>query len=164
MKVKNMITHSNYTELLVAICQKANPFPPRPSVADYLEHYEFELDLMGRLLRFLGLAEDSDEDLGWAPTRRLMSIIAEEWAHPSKEGRKIMVSKDDRDFVASIYHLATGVVMNEDGMFVMDFCCNVLAILGLLKRGENGGFKPTRRMQYLVLQRCLNVAAKEEKE
>jgi hypothetical protein len=82
-----------------------------------------------------------------------MRIIAEQLARPSKDGGKIVVSNDDRDFVASMHDLATGDVI-EDGGMDATFCCNVLAMFGLLNKGENGGFKPTPSMMALLLERC----------
>jgi hypothetical protein len=160
--------YDNEAVLLVAIFQKANPLEPQPSVAEYLRHFRFDIDRVGRVLRFLGLAEESGKsDLGCAPTGRLMSIIAEKWARPPKEAPKIMVSEDDRDFVASIYHLATGGVDHPYDETI-DFCCSVLAILDLLEKGEDEdgdlAFKPTPRIKDLVLEHFLKAAVKEVKE
>jgi hypothetical protein len=151
--------------LLISISQKANSLGPQFSVTQYLDDYELELDRTGLLLRFLGLAEESDKsDLGWAPTGRLMRFVADRWGHPHEDGHTITVSEDDRDFVEFIYHLATGDVVDDACVDpIAEFCFNFLATLGLLKKGENG-FKPTPRLQYLVLERCLNVPAKEKKE
>ncbi len=95
-----------------------------------------------------------------------MRIIAEKATRPFQAGGKIVVSKEDRELVASIYHLATGDSMNDDSMETPDFCCNVLAILDLLEKGEgeDGGFKPTPRIKDLVLEHFLKVAVEEEEK
>jgi hypothetical protein len=159
------MNYDNDTVLLVSIFQKANPIGPS-SVADYLAHFEFEIDRMGSVLRFLGLAKKSNQcDLVWAPNHRLMRIIAEKATRPLPERGEIVVTKADREFVAAMQHLATGDV--KDGrMDATDFCCNVLAILDLLEKGkgEDGGFKPAPRIKDLVLEHFLKVAAEEEEE
>jgi hypothetical protein len=173
-----MTNYCNDTELLVAIFRKANPLEPQSSVAEYLHHFEFEIDRVGRALRFLGLAEQSDQcDLGWAPNRRLMRIIAEQAARPfhdavvSNEERErgdVEVSNEDRDFVDLIYYVATGDVKEEVSMDGTDFYCDVLEIFGLLERGEgeDGDFalKPTPRMKDLVLKRLLERALSEAED
>lgn len=159
--------YDNETVLLVAIFQQANPLEPQSSVAEYLDYFGFEIDRMGRVLQFLGLAKKSNQcDLVWAPNHRLMRIIAEKATRPFQEGGQIVVSKEDREFVASIYHLATGDVIEEDSMDGIDFCCNVLAIFDLLEKGEgeDGGFKPTPRIKDLVLEHFLKVTIEEEKK
>jgi hypothetical protein len=148
----------NDTMLLVSIFQKANPIGPS-SVADYLAHFEFEIDRMGSVLRFLGLAKKSNRVLNWAPNHRLMRLIAEKATRPFQERGEIVVTKADREFVASMQHLATGDV--KDGrMDTTDFCCNVLAILDLLEKGKgkDGGFKPTPRIKDLVLEHFMRVS------
>jgi hypothetical protein len=158
--------YDNVTVLLVSIFQKANPIGPC-SVADYLAHFEFEIDRMGSVLRFLGLAKKSNQcDLVWAPNHRLMRIIAEKATRPFQERGEIVVSKADREFVASMQHLATGDVKEDGRMDTTDFCCNVLATLELLEKGKgkDGGFKPTPRIKDLVLEHFLKVAVEEEEE
>jgi len=161
--------YNNETALLAAIFQEANPLEPQSSVDEYLHHFAFEIDRMGRVLRFLGLATMSNEcGLDWAPNHRLMRIIAEKVMRRFQAGGKIVINKEDRDFVAAIYHRATGDEKEEGSMDATDFCCDVLAFLGLLERGEGeeGGFKPTPRIKDLVLQHFLNVEGEgdEEKE
>jgi hypothetical protein len=113
--------YDNVTVLLVSIFQKANPIGPS-SVADYLAHFEFEIDRMGSVLRFLGLAKKSNQcDLVWAPNHRLMRIIAEKATRPFQERGEIVVSKADREFVASMHHLATGDVKEDGRMDATDF-------------------------------------------
>jgi hypothetical protein len=156
----------NETALLVSIFQKANPIGAS-SVADYLGHFEFEIDRMGSVLRFLGLAKKSNKcDLVWAPNQRLMRIIAEKATRPFQERGEIVVSKADREFVASMQHLATGDVKEDGRMDTTSLCCNVLAILDLLEKGkgDDGGFKPTPRIKDLVLEHFLKVAVEEEEE
>jgi hypothetical protein len=158
--------YDNVTVLLVSIFQKANPIGPS-SVADYFAHFEFEIDRMGSVLRFLGLAKKSNQcDLVWAPNHRLMRIIAEKATRPFQERGEIVVSKADREFVASMHHLATGDVKEDGRMDTTGFCCNVLTILDLLEKGkdDDGGFKPTPRIKDLVLEHFLKVAVEEEEK
>jgi hypothetical protein len=71
----NTMKYDNETVLLVTIFQKANPLEPQSSVAEYLHYFEFEIDRMGSVLQFLGLAKKSNQcDLVWAPNHRLMRI------------------------------------------------------------------------------------------
>lgn len=140
-----MTDHPNDTQLLAALFQRAYPLEPQPSAAEYLHHFEFEIDRLGRLLRFLGLAEASHQSgLGWAPRRWLMRISAERAARPLDQRYPIVVSKEDREFVASICRVATGDVAEAGEMDATNFCCDVLAALGLLERGDgkDGVFEP----------------------
>jgi hypothetical protein len=158
--------YHNETVFLVALMQEANPLN-QSDVADYLDYFGFEIDRMGSVLRFLGLAKKSNQcELGWAPNHRLMRMIAEKATRPFQEGGEIVVSKEDREFVASIYHLATGDEKFDNAQDATDFCCNVLAILDLLEKGEgeDGGFKPTPRIKDFVLEHFLKVAVEEEEK
>jgi hypothetical protein len=129
----------------------------RESKDEYLDYYEIEIGRMGMLLRFLGLAEEADWSfLGWVPTDRFAIIRISKHKHR----RKVKVSQHDRDFVVSIYRIATGDGINDDTE-ATEFCFKAMEILGLLKEGANGRFKATPRLKELVLQRLLERAVKE---
>ena len=160
-----MAKYDTETKLLLAICHKANP-KSKLDFADFVVFCGFQIDRVGSLLEFLGLAEESGKcDLGWVPNRRLMSLIAEQVVHPPQQDGKIDVSEDDRDFVATIYNLAKATPNETDGEGIIHFCYNVLAAFGLLEKGEGQdgdlAFKPTPRMKDLVLKRLLQRAVKE---
>jgi hypothetical protein len=158
------------TYLMIEICRKANPVECTFS-AVFAGLRSHEINRLGSLLEFLGLAEESDKsdcDLDWLPNRRLMSIIAEQVVRPPQQGSKIDVSKDDRDFVESIYNLATAVPGESDDDGIKHFCFNVLVAFGLLEKGEGEdgdlAFKPTPRLKDLVLKRLLERVVKEQAE
>jgi hypothetical protein len=162
--MKYDVKFDSATYLMIEICRKANPDECKFR-AVFAGLRSLEIDRLGSLLEFLGLAEESDKsDCDWLPNRRLMSIIAEQVVRPPQQGSKIDVSKHDRDFVASIYNLATAVPGETDGESIVHFCCNVLVAFGLLEKGEgkDGGFKPTPRLKDLVLKRLLERAVKEK--
>jgi hypothetical protein len=156
----------NEAVLLVAIMQKANPLEPQLDMVNYLHYFAYQIDRMGSVLSFLDLANKTRHGLGWVPNHHLMRIIAEKATRPFQQGGKVVVSKEDREFVASIYQLATGDEKDDDAMDATDFCCNVLAILDLLEKGEgeDGGFKPTPRIKDLVLEHFLKVAVEKEEK
>jgi hypothetical protein len=162
-KEAKMTNHPNETELLVAIFQQAYPLEPQPSVGEYLHHFEFEVDQLGRLLRFFGLAEASEQSVvGWAPSHRLMRIIGERASPRWQERGRIVVSNEDRDFVPSICRVATADPIENGNMDAAVFGCKVLAILGLLETAKAGGFKPTSQMKELALARLLERAVEEK--
>jgi hypothetical protein len=135
------------------------------------------------VLQFLGLAKDDDGE--WVPTCCLKSIIAEQPARLSLRDGKDKMTKDDRDFLAAVYYLATGLPedekkgdededQDEDEDEDDDYECdsdpsdwswNLLVAFGLLERAKGkgrAGFKPTPRMKELVLKSLLECAIKEK--
>jgi hypothetical protein len=93
------------------IIEKETVRRPSAFLAKYVS-FEYLVDNVGTVLQFLGLAEDDDGE--WAPTCRLMSIIAEQPARRSRRAGKDKITKDDRDFLAEVYYLATGLEDDED--------------------------------------------------
>jgi hypothetical protein len=160
--------YDDVTYLLIEIFQQANPLEPAPNPGKFVDFFRFQIDQVGSVLQFLGLGEESEQsDLGWVPNRQLMRIIAEQVANSSNKRDKSLVNKDDHDFVDSICQIAAGHIYAAE---LTEFCCNVLAIFGLVEKG-NGEFKPTPRMKDLVLERLLEravevleVEANEEEE
>jgi hypothetical protein len=154
--------------LFLKIVQKANAseFSPR-RLAEFVQEKESKIQRVGTVLQFLGLAERSEN--GWAANHRLMSIIAKQLARRSHQNGKVKVTDDDRGFLMWIYYEATGINVGDyyygdDGYYDYDddeeeeeeryaanWCWNVLAALGLIKKreGKHWGFKPTRRLKRL---------------
>jgi hypothetical protein len=157
------------TPFLLWIFDKSYPksYPlDRQSIAEYIDYYEIELGRLGMLLRFLGLAEESNYSIfGWMPTDRFttMRISLKPLLRKHKHRRKVEVSQDDHYFVASIYRIATGDGI-EDDTETTEFCFKSMEILGLLKEGENGRFKPTPRLLKRLWERTFEEEEEEEEE
>jgi hypothetical protein len=134
------MTNYTETELLGAIFgQAAQTLEPQ-----VIEHLAPEIiDRTGMVLRLLGLADESDEDFGWALNSRFMHLIAEQLARSSQKGGTIKAPKFDR---------------------TTDCLCNVLMLIGLLQKVEDGEFKPTLRLKNLVVKRLAELAAREKKK
>jgi hypothetical protein len=152
----------NETILMLSIFQEAHPLSMRVRPEEYLDRCDFEIDRMGRVLKYLGLAQGGRSDLCWKPTPMLMKIIAEGLAHPPVKAKGVEVTDDERNSVESLIMYATGDVPDEDSMDATEFCCSVLVALGLLTEGASGGYKPTDRlhevMRYASLQRTPEAA------
>jgi hypothetical protein len=126
--------------LFFRIVQKANDREFWFHLADFVAFHEFNIQQVGIVLEFLGLAEQTDN--GWAATYRLMTIIAEQLARRSQQNGKIKVTQDDRDGVQLIYSLAVGIDVYycDDGaedIEAANWCLNVLAALGLVQKRLN---------------------------
>jgi hypothetical protein len=156
-----LLSKENYTMLdyqallLVSIFQKAHPINPAPSANEYLQHFEVEIDGIGRVFKLLGLAEpNSQSELGWKPTPLLMDIVAERVVHPSKDCNK-RVTPDDRAFVDRIMNFGLhSINVGDDYEEIAEFILDVLIVMGLLKKGASG-YMPTDLMHKLILNRCL---------
>jgi hypothetical protein len=146
-------TMRNETILMLSIFQHANPLGPiAVTPEEFLDHFEFEIDRMGLVLKCLGLAQTAaqSDDFVWKPAPMLIKIIAERAARPFVENKPVLVTDHDQNFVHSLMMRATGDVPEEDSMDATEFCCSVLVALGLMKKGA-GGYKPTRRLRDLML-------------
>ena len=143
----------NETVLMTSIFQVADYMGAIQFTAEeYLPKFKFEIDWTGRVLKFLGLAKEAARsDLGWKPTPRLMEVVAEKLVRPPAKS-KIRVTDEDRNFLSSFFMRATGDALeSERSIDAFDFCCSVLAVLGLLKEGAHGEYKPTPRLRDLIL-------------
>jgi hypothetical protein len=150
--------YDDVTYLLIEIFQQANPLEPAPNAGKFVDLFRFEINELGGVLKFLGLAASDNCELGWVPSHVLMRIIAEQVASPSKKGSKSNVRNEDRDFVDSISQVVTG---DPDADELSDFCCNILATFGLLEKCKDRGFKPTPRIKDIILNRLLKRAVVE---
>jgi hypothetical protein len=126
--------------LFSRMVQKANDREFWRRLTDFVAFHEFNIQQVGIVLEFLGLAEQTDN--GWAANCRLMTIIAEQLARRSQQNGKIKVTQDDRDGVRLIYRLAVGIDVHwcDDGaedIEAANWCCNVLAALGFVKKRLN---------------------------
>ena len=82
---------SDLSVLMIAIFQMAHPIYRNKveplGQTEYLAHCASDIDELGRIFKFLGLAEDSAQSaFGWRPTARLVGIIAERAARPTSQG------------------------------------------------------------------------------
>jgi hypothetical protein len=123
-----------------------------------LPTFKFEIDRTGRVLKFLGLAKEAARsDLGWKPMPRLMEVVAEKMVRPTPTC-KIRATNEDRNFLSSFFVRATGdALKSERSVDAFDFCCSVLAVLGLLNETADGGYKPTPCLRELILETYLQV-------
>jgi hypothetical protein len=146
------------TILMILILQEIFD-DPEGSPKDFLADFAFEIEQIGRLLNYLGLAQTSARsDLGWKPTPMLMKIIAERLARISV---KVEPKADDSwNFIHALITHATGLELKEHHNTI-DCCRYALAALGLLHEVAPGAraYKPTRRLRDLVLRRCLQQPA-----
>jgi hypothetical protein len=102
----------NETILIISIFQKAYPLGPiAVSPEEFLDDFGFEIDRMGRGLKYLGLARDAARsDLGWKPAPLLMKIIAERVACPPVRTKNVGVGDESQNFVPGFMARATGDV------------------------------------------------------
>ena len=139
------------TILMIEIFQEADPLGSiRVSPEEYLDRCDFEIDRIGRVFKYLGLAQGGQSDLCWQPTPMLMKIIAERVAHPPVNAKGVEVTDDERSSVEALIMRATGDIPDEESMDATEFCCSVLAALGLLTEGAAGAYKPTDRLQEVM--------------
>jgi hypothetical protein len=85
-----MTQNCNIEALLVAIFQAAHPIENTRtgdpvSAAEFLRHCAPDIARVGRVFKFLGFAEESPQSaLGWKPTEKLIRIVVERAARPTK--------------------------------------------------------------------------------
>jgi hypothetical protein len=148
----------NDTILMISIFQEAFGDPEaRPK--EYLAEFSFEIEKIGQLLNYLGLAQASARsDLGWKPKPVLMRVIAEGLTSISV---KVDSKADDGwNFIHPLIIHATGLKPKEHHKAIN--CCRyALAALGLLQEVSPGAraYKPTRQLRDLMLRRCLQQPA-----
>jgi hypothetical protein len=146
------------TILMISIFQGAlGDSEARPK--DELADFAFEIEQIGRLLNYLGLAQAAARsDLGWKPRPMLMKIIAERLARISV---KFDPKTDDGwNFVRALIIHVTGLKPKEHDNAI-ECCKSALAALGLLQEVTPGArvYKPTRRLRDLMLHACLQQSA-----
>jgi hypothetical protein len=147
--------------LLVSIYQKANPVLEDQNTTEYLDYFGYPISETEFALERLGLAEhDKQSGFGVKLTPRFMRMIVDRGVHRPKESVK-RTTLNDRCLIASIFNVAVG---EEDDAFMdaTEFGCKVLAVLGLLNKGADQGWKPTRLMQQLIFERCMQQCAKDK--
>jgi hypothetical protein len=154
LQQRRYIPMQNDEVLMISIFQQIFG-DPEASPKDYLADVAFEIEQMGQLLKYLGLAQASARsDLGWKPAPMLMQIIAERLARISvKFDAK---ANDGWNFVRALIIHATGLKPKEHDSAI-EFCKSGLAALGLLQEVPPGPgvYKPTRRLRDLISRRCL---------
>lgn len=141
------------SDLMIALFQAAHSLhgdDPRESLTDkvqYVKHCASDIDKLGRVLKFLGLAETNQQSmLGWTPTARLVHIIAERAARPTK-GSATRATKKERQVIDSLLQLAGG---QTEEVFTDDFLFNVLNGLGFLRESGGGECKPTALLREVL--------------
>jgi hypothetical protein len=145
-----MSQNCNIESLLVAIFQAAHPIGTRVgdpvSATEFLQYFAPDIARVGRVFKFLGLAEESTEStLGWQPTDQLIRIIAERAARPTKASSKEATAKELK-LVDSLIQIAGGVT---EECLTDDLFFSALNALGLLREAR-GGCKPTSLLRETV--------------
>ena len=94
--------------LMISIFQQAFPLDPEGDVEDYIALFAPEIDRLGRVLKFLGLAERAPKSrIMWKPTLQLLTLIGQKLTQPSVK-LKCTVTDGDREFVQAFILRATG--------------------------------------------------------
>jgi hypothetical protein len=138
--------------LLIEIFKKANPLLDGQSTSDYLDYFGYPISVTEGALVRLGLVEhDKQSGFGVKLTPRFMRMIADRGMHRPRDSVKT-TTLNDRCLIASIFDVAVG---EDDDWGAIEFGCKVLAVLGLLHKGADQGWKPTRLMQQLIFERCM---------
>jgi len=141
--------------LMISIFQQAFPLDPEGDVEDYIALFAPEIDRLGRVLKFLGLAERAPKSrIMWKPTLQLLTLIGQKLTQPPVK-LKCTVTDGDREFVQAFILRDTGDTRPTSLEEAFEFCCSVLAALGLLQQDASGGYKPTHRLHAIMLDRFL---------
>jgi hypothetical protein len=140
------MSHNLDTELLLltSIFESAHPIVRdvggEVTGTEYLKFCASDIDRIGRVFKFLGLAEECTQSvLRWKPTGRLIRMIGERSARPTKPSKKEATEKDRR-LVNMLLQVAGGESTEE--YITDDFCFRVLNALGFLREVHGDG-KPT---------------------
>jgi hypothetical protein len=145
-----VLKHDLLSDLMIAIFQEAHPIGGDKDVTDkrqYVKYCASDIDKLGRIFKFLGLAKDSAQSaFGWKPTARLLHIIAERAARPTK-GNATRATKKERQVIDSPLQLAGG---QTEEVFTDDFLFNVLNGLGFLRESGGGECKPTALLREVI--------------
>jgi hypothetical protein len=140
-----MLETSNIELLLLAIFQAAHP-TNTTTATDFLQSFAPDIARVGRVFKFLGLAEESPQSaLGWKPTDQLIRIVAERAARPTKASMKEATTKE-LTLVDALIQIAGG---EAEEQLTDDFLFSVLNALGLLREAR-GGCKPTSLLRDTV--------------
>jgi hypothetical protein len=146
-------THSklDLSDLMIAIFQAADPiYAGMEDVTEKLEYVKSrgsDIDRLGRVLKFLQLAEDSPQSVfGWTPTAQLIRIVAERADRPAKASRKHVTNRE-RAIIAPVLQVAGGWA---EQTYTDDFVFNVLNGLGLLCQTHMGECKPTSFLREML--------------
>jgi hypothetical protein len=141
------------SDLMIAIFQAAYPIWNDVKKEDeedqtvYVKALATDIKRLGRMFKFLGLAEDDKQSvLGWKPTAKLIRMVAERAARPTKGSNKRATRKDDA-MMQSLLQVADGWV---EQTFTDDFVFNVLNCFGLLRENIYGECKPTAPLRDML--------------
>src|SRR5260370_41703602 len=170
----------NDSFLVMSIFRKA--YDSEASAAELVPIFDFLADPTCRVLERLGLLEKASCTLGFKPTDRLINIIADRMVQPTTRSKN-PVANVDHDLVDLLWQLANDVDEEEaeaaeqepvqpaldeqadeqeddedeedqEDEEARNFCCQVLVVLGLLKKGADG-YIPTRLIHNLLLETCI---------
>jgi hypothetical protein len=135
------------SNLMVAIFQALHPLgriDQESSATQYLTWCAPDIERLGRVFKFLGLAEASTSALGWKPTAHLLHLIGEALAASTIQASHKGANAKERKLVESLFQLAGGEAEEhiED-----DFVFSVLRGLALLQADRTGNWKPTSLLQ-----------------
>jgi len=135
------------SHLMVAIFQELPLvcFIGKPDAVEYQRLCRPEIERLGRVFKFLGLAEASTNSaIGWKPTADLLHLIGKRLAgHPIKGSRKLATAKE-RKVIESLIQVAGG---QAEHVITDIFAFGVLEALGLLRMDKVGDWKPTSLLQ-----------------
>jgi len=123
------------------------------SAAEYVEHHHRDIERIGQLLEYLGLAEEDVQcPFGWKPTKRLLEIIARKAANPSKFSKRRITCRDQ----AMITLLCDAVWGTGRRNFppsnMYSFAFDVLEGLGLMQRTTELEPFPTESLDEVIME------------
>jgi hypothetical protein len=114
---------------------------------EYVAKHEYDIKRTGRVLAFLGLAEeDKEAPFGWTPTLDFFSIIAKRGTRRLKPSNKARTA--DQAMVASlICEVARG-----EGQYSNALAEALFSALGLFREDDDCKWKPTPLLHKLYLE------------
>ena len=152
MRVPNDLEFDTETYLLFSIYYEAyGPFEVMDeSAATYVKRFEKQIRGTGQVLEWLGLAiPDKNSPLGCKPSHDLVSLIAK--PHKPSKSKKSCPSAEDDEVFDMILDAAVGELEEESS--IASCVAKVLTALGLMVRGRDYDYIPTKRLRKLACER-----------
>jgi hypothetical protein len=114
---------------------------------EYVAKHEYDIKRTGRVLAFLGLAEENKQaPFGWTPTLGFFSIIAKRGTRHLKQSNKARTA--DESIIANlICEVARG-----EGEYSNAVAEALLSALGLFRADDDCKWKPTPLLRKLYLK------------
>ena len=108
----------------------------------YVKRYAGAIESTGQLFKYLGLAKpDKRSPLGWRPTPLLLNIMNEREARNSKPSDEPIAMPHQL-----LMHLMCDAIFGADSDTDCTLGCEVLGVLGLMRRDDAGGAVLAPRM------------------